>query len=230
MDNIKVKGEFLSIMESTKTSKPKASGRQSEDTAQQTRQRIVQSACLIFAAHGFEGVSLRDIATQAGVAHGLLRHHFGSKEDIWRAVIDSTLEEHLAVLVPLVNEAMNQQTTPLAALKATVRSLIQWMAERPDIPRLLLHESVVGGPRLEYFMAQIAPIRGLTAPLIRAVQQDGLLQQFSHESFLLFLLLLGALPFALSGFTNQLYNADIFAPEQIESHIERVIQTLFSTP
>ena len=174
--------------------------------------------------------SLRDIAAEAGVAHGLLRHHFGSKEDIWRAVIDATLEEHLAGLIPLVNEATTQQTTPLMALKAAARSLIYLTAQRPEVSRLLIHESVVGGPRLDYFMSQLVPIRQLTAPLVQAVQNDGLLSQFTHESFLLFLLLLGGMPFALSAFTNQLCRIDIFKPDEIDCHVERVIQTLFSAP
>ena len=45
------------------------SGRQPDEIAEQTRQRIVDRARAIFAAHGFEGVSLRDIAAQAGVTH-----------------------------------------------------------------------------------------------------------------------------------------------------------------
>ncbi|KPV48598.1 hypothetical protein SE17_37210, partial [Kouleothrix aurantiaca] len=88
-------------------------GRQSDDVAEQTRQRIIASARAIFAARGFAGVSLRDIAAHAEVTHGLLRHHFGSKDDIWRAVIDATIGEYLGVLTPLLAAAAARETAAL---------------------------------------------------------------------------------------------------------------------
>lgn len=52
-----------------------------------TRQRIIRIALTLFAVRGPQAVSLRDTATHAGLTHGRLRHHPGSKEDIWRAVV-----------------------------------------------------------------------------------------------------------------------------------------------
>ncbi|MGR2753300.1 TetR family transcriptional regulator [Agromyces arachidis] len=44
------------------------------------RARIVQSAFDRFAAHGFEGATVRDIARHAGVSTALVTHHFGTKQ------------------------------------------------------------------------------------------------------------------------------------------------------
>ena len=49
----------------------------------ETRERIFDAAEAMFAQHGFEGASLRDIATTAGVAVGLVHHHGGSKEGLF---------------------------------------------------------------------------------------------------------------------------------------------------
>ncbi len=205
------------------------SGRQPDEIAEQTRQRIVDRARAIFAAHGFEGVSLRDIAAQAGVTHGLLRHHFGAKDDIWRAVIDTTISEYLQVLTPLMAEAAASDTAAIDTLRASSRHVVLVAARYPEVSRLLLHEGVVSGPRLDYFLEQIAPLRERMAPLVQTVQQAGLLSQFTHDTFLLSLLLLGAMPFALVAFTNQLCQIDILATDQIEQHADRVMSTLFGT-
>ncbi|MBK8048025.1 MAG: TetR/AcrR family transcriptional regulator [Anaerolineales bacterium] len=195
--------------------------------AQQTRQRIVESARNVFAARGFEGVSLRDIATQAGVTHGLLRHHFGSKEDIWRAVIDTCVADYLAELAPLLADAEQQGCTPAEMLKAGARLLILTAASQPDMTRLLLHEGMAGGPRLAYFMEQIAPIRARMAPRFQAMQRAGGLPQFTDDTFLLALMMLGAVPFAVTAFANGLCRVDLLAPDQVEKHVNCVLATLF---
>ncbi|WP_197919176.1 TetR/AcrR family transcriptional regulator [Thiosulfatihalobacter marinus] len=52
-----------------------------------TRERIMDAAEQVFAAHGFEGASLREIAARAGVQVALVNHHGGAKEDLfWRVV------------------------------------------------------------------------------------------------------------------------------------------------
>ncbi|WP_328523639.1 TetR/AcrR family transcriptional regulator [Kribbella sp. NBC_00359] len=44
------------------------------------RARIRDAAIKLFGERGIEGASIRDIAAEAGVSSGLVRHHFGSKE------------------------------------------------------------------------------------------------------------------------------------------------------
>lgn len=44
------------------------------------RARIRDAAIRLFGERGIEGASIRDIAAEAGVSSGLVRHHFGSKE------------------------------------------------------------------------------------------------------------------------------------------------------
>ena len=53
------------------------------------RSRILRSAALAFAASGFKGAGLRDIAADAEVSLTLVDHHFGSKEQLLEAVVAS---------------------------------------------------------------------------------------------------------------------------------------------
>jgi len=50
------------------------------------KQRILEVAGRLFAANGFFAVSAAEIAKEAGVAHGLLFHHFGSMEELYAEV------------------------------------------------------------------------------------------------------------------------------------------------
>ena len=51
-----------------------------------TRARIVEAAEAEFADHGFDGVSVRQIALRADVPVALINYHFGSKEGLYRAI------------------------------------------------------------------------------------------------------------------------------------------------
>jgi AcrR family transcriptional regulator len=58
--------------------------------AEQTRQRLLVAAIDQFARLSFDDVSVSDIAEQAGVAHGVLFHHFGSKKGIFLEAMRET--------------------------------------------------------------------------------------------------------------------------------------------
>ena len=50
------------------------------------RDRILDSAELHFAEHGFSGASMRDIAALAGVNQALIRYYFGNKDALFQEV------------------------------------------------------------------------------------------------------------------------------------------------
>ena len=56
-----------------------------------TRSAIEQAARVLFATHGFEGTSVRAIAGEAGVDPALVIRHFGSKEALFLASVDTSL-------------------------------------------------------------------------------------------------------------------------------------------
>lgn len=58
------------------------------------RARIRDAAIRLFTEHGTGGTSIREIAAAAGVSGGLVRHHFGSKDDL-RDVCDAYVLDQL---------------------------------------------------------------------------------------------------------------------------------------
>jgi AcrR family transcriptional regulator len=54
-----------------------------------TREQIIRAAERLFAAHGIDGVSLREINRAAGQSNtGAVQYHFGDRDGLVRAVID----------------------------------------------------------------------------------------------------------------------------------------------
>lgn len=69
-----------------------------------TSVQILQVASVLFARHGFAGTSTRDIAREVGISQPALYKHFGSKQEILRALADAVLDPWLS-LVTRANES-----------------------------------------------------------------------------------------------------------------------------
>jgi AcrR family transcriptional regulator len=81
--------------------------RQADDPAFEdltARARIRDAAIYLFAERGIAGTTVRDIAAQAGVSPGLLRHHFGSKEALREACDGYVLDRIVKIKEELVLE------------------------------------------------------------------------------------------------------------------------------
>lgn len=57
---------------------------------------VISAAGELFSKRGFDGVSVRDIAKKAGVNHGLIHRHFGSKENLRRRTLQYMADAMLA--------------------------------------------------------------------------------------------------------------------------------------
>lgn len=79
-------------------------GRRSAKAAEATKYQIMKVASDMFCELGYERVSLRNISEGAGVSHSLIRHHFGSKEQIWYAISDALHEYMHTYVLKLIED------------------------------------------------------------------------------------------------------------------------------
>jgi AcrR family transcriptional regulator len=84
-------------------------GRPTGGDSLQTRQRILDVAEASFCERGYDGASIRDMATSANVQAAAIGYHYGSKTDLFNAVV--------ARRADVVNEARSRSLQ--AALQAT---------------------------------------------------------------------------------------------------------------
>ncbi|MEO1717099.1 MAG: TetR/AcrR family transcriptional regulator [Planctomycetota bacterium] len=61
------------------------------------KQRLMEAALKLFADRGPDHVSVRDIAAEAGVTHGSIRYHFGTKEKLYVQVVRrlGSIDQHI---------------------------------------------------------------------------------------------------------------------------------------
>ncbi|MFJ5382597.1 TetR family transcriptional regulator, partial [Cupriavidus sp. CER94] len=72
---------------------------------EETRARIIEAAMRLFAAHGFDGASTRDIAREANVNAPALQYYFDNKEGVYLACIEYFVERAWAMLQDVVAAA-----------------------------------------------------------------------------------------------------------------------------
>jgi AcrR family transcriptional regulator len=208
------------------SSKKAMKGKQDAQTSEQTRRSILTAAAWEFSQRGFSATSLREIARQAQTTHGLIRHHFGCKQELWCAVVNEYVAKMAQQHQPLIDQY--GQADPVELLKGLVSSFILLSAQHPGASRILLLDCGRDGPHLDYLYNKILPLHEAITPVFEGVQQQGLLNQFDEDTFFIFLLNLGAFPFAMENFTNRFYHTNISSPEGITRHIQLVLATLFT--
>jgi len=92
----------------------------------ETRERIVATAAQLFAKFGFHGVSLRQIAKEAGIQASLAQYHFKTKEAVFRAVFERCiLPINHDRLSRLDKCAMERAAGGDVALEDTVRAFVE---------------------------------------------------------------------------------------------------------
>ncbi len=103
---------------------PPAQQPEPADPASDTRARILQAAEALFAEHGFDAVSMRDLTAKAGVNLAAVNYHFGSKQALLAEVFalraSALVEERLRLLEGL---ARDKQGRP--RLEAVVEAFLR---------------------------------------------------------------------------------------------------------
>ena len=73
-------------------SRPARKGIAIDATSADTKTRILDAAEQLFMEHGFEATSLRQLTSAAGVNLAAVSYHFGSKEELFQAVLTRRLD------------------------------------------------------------------------------------------------------------------------------------------
>lgn len=71
-----------------------------QERAAATRQRLLEVAVDKFAARAYNDVAVSEIAEEAGVAHGVLFHHFGNKRGVYLAAVQEISQRLFELTIP----------------------------------------------------------------------------------------------------------------------------------
>jgi TetR/AcrR family transcriptional regulator len=109
----------------------------------------LQKAIGLFSNKGYDATSVREICEAAGITKPTLYHFYGSKEGVYRAIVDGALQAFRTQ----VQEAIDRGGSPADRLRRVARN--HFMHVRRDEPLLrfilaLVHSPASSAPRTDF--------------------------------------------------------------------------------
>ena len=143
------------------------------NTPTDTRDRILDAARHLFAEHGYDGTSIRDITVAAEANVAAVGYHFGSKEGLYGDMLQSLV----GPLARRVEWACRAPRPPLDRIEFVVRAIFDHVRGRPEMPGIIVREMAGGrevNPRIITAFGRMFPT--LTG-VIGEGQRDGTIRE-----------------------------------------------------
>jgi len=101
-----------------------------------SRDKLIEAATELFASKGFAAVSIREVSQQAGVNSALISYHFGGKEGLYTAV----LETQLSVLLQLAEKMQMEKLDPIERIRQYAYAVLNMHKHSPSLIRFFYSE------------------------------------------------------------------------------------------
>ncbi|MEJ7569698.1 MAG: TetR/AcrR family transcriptional regulator [Gaiellaceae bacterium] len=141
-------------------------------TPQEEKRRLILEASVrVFARKGYHTSRVGDIAEEAGIAHGLLYHYFGSKEE----VLETVFRENWSQLIESFRRVEASDEPPLEQLEGIAKILLRSWRNDPDLVSVMVREVA----RSQQLQGQVDEIREgfqIIQRVIERGQADGSLR------------------------------------------------------
>ena len=204
---------------------PKTRRRGQQERGDATKTKLLEAAIQEFSERGYDGVTLKDIETIADIQRGLVKYHFGGKEEIYKAVVDEVLGK--------IHEfrrnrrATEQDLSPRERLGFRIRSFVRYSAQRPELNRLMAQEGKHDSWRMRYILDQF--LRQMVFDLKDLVGANILLsnEEFCHWYYIY--VGAGAFMFSMAPEAQKLFGIDVTSEEVVDRHAHMVANLLLST-
>jgi TetR/AcrR family transcriptional regulator len=109
--------------------------------------RILDAAQEVFATYGYQGATIDEVATRAGISKPNLHYYFKRKRDLYLAVLRRTLE---IWLVPL--RELDRTGDPAAEIGNYIAQKVQLSRQFPAASRVFANEILQGAPFLKGYL------------------------------------------------------------------------------
>ena len=132
------------------------------------RRRILDAAVRVFARHGYHGARVGDIATEAGVAHGLLYHYFSSKDE----VLETVFRDNFGELLERFRAVESSDEPAPAKLAGIAKILLRTWRNDPDLVTVMVRD-VARSARLQVQVAEVREAFAIVQRVVEQGQADG---------------------------------------------------------
>lgn len=128
---------------------PRLRGRPHCQQAAISREDILHKAFIAFAQQGYDGVTLRQLASACGVSDSLLHHHFGSKPKLWQEAADNYIAPLMNTLTANL-EDLAQSHHPAYALRQNLPQSLKNLVANPMALAFIFREGDNNNERSNY--------------------------------------------------------------------------------
>jgi AcrR family transcriptional regulator len=132
------------------------------------RRLILEAAVRVFARSGYHTSRVGDIAEEAGVAHGLLYHYFGSKEEVLRTIF----RDSWTLLIDALHRVEQSDEPPAVQLRHIAAIVLRSWRHDPDLVRVLVRE-VARSPQLQEQVDEVREVFLVIQRVIERGQAEG---------------------------------------------------------
>ena len=128
------------------------------------KETIIQSALKLFSTKGFEGTSVREIASDAGVNVAMINYYFTSKENLFKSVVEYRALFLKGILADLIN---NKNLSAIEKVDAVIDQTIERKFSNAEFNHILHRElSLQHRPQLreaisDIIMKNLIPVKGI---------------------------------------------------------------------
>lgn len=188
---------------------------------------LLESALSAFAAKGYDGTSVRELARGIGVSHNLIPQRIGTKDELWKAAVDHGFAQLALALAELLTGPLPDDD--LATLRAVVVRFVEASGSRPALLRIIQQESIHPGPRFDYlFDTYIDPVRIFGGDLMARLREAGRLRTDSVALMYFFMTHGAGGPLALPAMAERFgLIVDPGDAEAVRRHAQAAVDLLF---
>jgi AcrR family transcriptional regulator len=140
-----------------------------QERSKSRRQRLLDAALTVFTESGYKDTAVDEVAKASATSKGGLYFHFPSKQALFLALLD----ESATALLNRVEQAMAEESDPLARGEAALRAVLSAFGEHRLLARLLLIEAVGAGKE---FDARLNELHTAFARLIAGCLEEAVAQ------------------------------------------------------
>jgi AcrR family transcriptional regulator len=184
---------------------------------EERRRQILDAAVRAFAQKGYHACRVSDIATEAGVAYGLVYHYFESKE----AVLEAIFRETWTMMLTAIEAVEQSEPSPREQVRKTAAIVLRTWRDQPDLVRVLVREVTRSGEQLQREVGELQLAFEALQRIIARGQEQGVFRS-DVDARLAAWILYGTLEEILTGWVlGQLPDGpdDVAAAERTVVHV-----------
>ncbi len=128
-----------------------------------SRAAILHAAERLFAANGFDGTTVVEVAREAGLSRQTPRYFFGTKEHLYEGVLERVFAVAAANLTASYRSAVEAGGGRDGVVRRTIDSYVDFLVDHPNFVRLVEWEALTGARFIGRNVAHMATVTSALA-------------------------------------------------------------------